>query len=130
MRSANGDSLPYWNAARERRFVIRVCKACGQPHFMPRHLCPHCWSDQLEWVESEGGGTVYSFSIVHRAPTPTFAERVPYVIAMIDLDIGPRMFANVVGANALDVSIGDRVKLTFEDRGNGAVLPQFERAVG
>ena len=126
----NGDSLPYWNAARERRFMLRECKACGRKHFMPRHLCPHCWSDQLEWVESKGGGTVYSYSIVHRAPTPAFAGNVPYVIAMIDLDDGPRMFANVVGAKALDVVIGDRVKLTFEPRGDGAMLPQFERAAG
>ena len=126
----NGDSLPYWNAARERRFVLRACKSCGKKHFMPRYLCPHCWSDDLEWVESKGGGTVYSFSVVHRAPTPTFAAKVPYVIAMIDLDDGPRMFANVIGADALDVAIGDRVKLTFEDRGDGAMLPQFERAPG
>ena len=95
---------------------------------MPRHLCPNCWSDELEWVESKGGGTVHSFSIVHRAPSPVFAANVPYVIAMIELDDGPRMFANVIGPDALGVAIGDRVKLTFEDRGNGVMLPQFERA--
>jgi len=126
----NGDSLPYWNAARERRLVLRECKACGRKHFMPRAVCPHCWSDRLEWVESNGGGTVHSFSVVHRAPSPMFAANVPYVIAMIDLDDGPRMFANVIGLNALEVAIGDRVKLTFEDRGDGAMLPQFERAAG
>ena len=126
----NGDSLPYWNAARERRLVLRECKACGRKHFMPRAVCPHCWSDRLDWVESNGDGTVHSFSVVHRAPSQTFAANVPYVIAMIDLDDGPRMFANVIGLNALEVAIGDRVKLTFEDRGDGAMLPQFERAAG
>ena len=126
----NGDSLPYWTAARERRLLIRQCKVCNARHFMPRHLCPHCWSDQLEWIESSGGGVVYSFSIVHRAPTAVFAAHAPYVIALIDLDDGPRMFANVVGATALDVEIGDRVSLTFEDRGDGAMLPQFVRAGG
>jgi uncharacterized protein len=126
----NGDSLPYWNAARQHRLVLRECKTCGRKHFMPRHLCPHCWSDNLEWVQSEGGGTVHTFSIVHRAPSPMFAANLPYVIAMIDLDDGPRMFANVVGADALEVAIGDRVKLTFEERGSGTTLPQFERAAG
>ena len=125
----NGDSVPYWNAARERRLVLRACGSCGRKHFMPRHLCPHCWSDKLEWVESKGGGTIHSFSIVHRAPSPAFAANAPYVIAMIDLDDGPRMFANVIGPNALDVAIGDRVRLTFEERG-GAMLPQFERTAG
>lgn len=124
---ANADSLPYWNAARERKLVIRKCKACGQLHFMPRHLCPFCWSDQLEWVEAKGGGSVHSFSVVHRASDPAFASKVPYVIALIELDEGPRMMANVLGNDALSVAIGDRVSLTFEDRGDGALLPQFTR---
>ena len=97
---------------------------------MPRKFCPHCWSDQLEWVDSKGHGTVHSFSIVHRAPTPVFAASTPYVIALIDLDEGPRMFANVVGDDALEVAIGDRVSVTFEERGGGAVVPQFTRARG
>lgn len=127
---ANADSLPYWNAARERRLLIRRCKACGERHFMPRHLCPYCWSDQLEWVESKGIGQIHSYSVVHRAPTAMFSAAAPYVIALVDLDEGVRMFANVVGADALEVTIGDRVRVTFEDRGDGAMLPQFSRVVG
>ena len=123
----NADSLAYWNGARERRLLIRRCTACGEKHFMPRHSCPYCWSDRLEWVESKGSGRVYSYSIVHRAPTAAFAAIAPYVIALIELDDGPRMFANVVGAKALEVAIGDRVHVTFEDRGEGAMLPQFSR---
>ncbi|NDZ18847.1 hypothetical protein C7T35_37930 [Variovorax sp. WS11] len=124
----NGDSRPYWDAAREGRLLIRSCTSCGRMHFMPRHLCPHCWSDVLQWVESRGDGVVHTFSVIHRAPTPAFAAGAPYVIAMIDLDEGPRMFANVIGESALAVRIGDRVKVTFEDRGDGARLPQFRRA--
>jgi uncharacterized OB-fold protein len=126
----NGDSLPYWNAAREGHLLIRNCKACGRRHFMPRCQCPHCWSDQLEWVESGGRGRIHSFSIVHRAPTPAFAAKTPYVIALVDLDEGPRMFANVVGEHALEVAIGDPVRVTFEDRGDGWFVPQFTRAGG
>jgi uncharacterized OB-fold protein len=54
----------------------------------------------------------------------------PYVIALVDLDDGPRMFANVVGEGALATSIGDRVRVVFEDRGNGAKIPQFARVAG
>jgi uncharacterized protein len=124
---ANADSLPYWNAARERRLLIRKCGECGQLHFMPRHLCPVCWSDQLEWVEAKGTGAVHSFTVIRRAPMAAFAPRVPYVVALIDLDEGPRMIANVLGEDALSVRIGDRVKVTFEDRGGGAMIPQFMR---
>lgn len=124
----NGDSRPYWAAAAEGRLLIRACKACGARHFMPRHLCPQCWSDQLEWVQSEGHGTVHCFSIVHRSPTPEFAAKTPYVIAMVDLDEGPRMFANIVGEAAHSAAIGDRVAVSFEERGEGFKVPQFCRA--
>jgi uncharacterized OB-fold protein len=126
---ANADSLPYWNAARERRLVIRRCKACGELHFMPRYLCPACWSDQLEWIDARGTARVHSFSVIRRASDPAFASRVPYVVALVELEEGPRMMANILGEDALSVAIGDPVKVTFEDRGDGALIPQFERAV-
>nr|WP_245180338.1 Zn-ribbon domain-containing OB-fold protein [Cupriavidus sp. LEh25] len=124
---ANADSQVYWDAARERRLVIRRCKACGELHFMPRYLCPSCWSDDLEWIDAAGTGRVHSFSVIRRASDPAFASRVPYVIALIELDEGPRMMANILGENALAVGVGDAVRVTFEDRGDGALIPQFER---
>jgi uncharacterized OB-fold protein len=73
----------------------------------------------------QGAGSVHSFTIIRRASDPAFAPLVPYAVALIDLDEGPRMMANIVGANALAVKIGDRVQVTFEDRGDGAMVPQF-----
>lgn len=125
----NADSAPYWAAARERRLLLRKCNACGALHFMPRHLCPICWSDSLEWIESGGKGTVHSFTVIRRAPLPAFAPHAPYVVALIDLDEGPRMMANLLGEDALSVKIGDRVEVTFEDRGEGAMIPQFNRII-
>lgn len=123
----NADSRPYWDAARENHLVIRQCCTCGELHFMPRYLCPSCWSDDLAWIESSGKGTVHSFAIIRRAPLPVFAERAPYVVALIDLDEGPRMMANIVGEDALSTRIGDVVEVTFEERGEGAKVPQFVR---
>jgi uncharacterized OB-fold protein len=122
---ANADSAHYWRAARERRLVIRQCTACGTRHFMPRYQCPLCWSDKLEWIDSTGIGSVYSYTIIRRAPMSTFAASAPYVVSLIELDDGPRMIANVVGSGALQLQIGDRVSVIFEDRGDGAMLPQF-----
>ena len=62
-----------------------------------------------------------------RAPIAAFAAQTPYVVALIELDEGPRMMANVNGDDALSVRIGDRVGVTFEDRGDGALIPQFNR---
>ena len=124
---SNGDSKAYWAAARDRQLVIRKCNACGQMHFLPRHLCPACWSDDLAWVPAKGSGRVHSFTIIRRASAPAFADKVPYVVALIELDEGPRMMANILGADALDVAIDDPVQVTFEDRGEGDLIPQFER---
>jgi uncharacterized protein len=124
----NADSLPYWKAAREGRLLIRKCGMCGSYHFMPRHLCPVCWSDKLDWVDAKGTGHVHSFTIIRRAPLAEFGAKTPYVVALIDLYEGPRMVANIVGVDALSVRVGESVKVTFEDRGDGAKVPQFVRA--
>lgn len=125
--SVNADSQLYWEAAKRGELLLKRCTACGKPHFPPRYLCPACWSDELEWIASAGQGTVYTFTVMHRAPTPAFAKRVPYVVALIDLDEGPRLMANIVGDDALDVRIGDRVAACFEERPGSARVPQFRR---
>ena len=93
---------------------------------MPRYLCPSCWSDKLEWIDASGEGTVHSFTIIRRASSPAFASLVPYVLVLVDLAEGPRMIANLVGDDALEVGIGDPVTLRFESRGE-LKLPQFSR---
>jgi uncharacterized OB-fold protein len=123
--TANADSRPYWDAAAKGRLTFKKCLSCGHVQFPPRHLCPVCWSDRLEWIEHPGRGRIHSFTIVHRAPAPGFD--VPYVLAVIDLDGGPRMMSNIVGPDAVKAAIGDAVEVTFERRG-GAALPQFQRA--
>ena len=125
--AVNADSQPYWDAARARRLILKSCPACKQPHFPPRHLCPRCWTPATDWIESKGEGSVYSFTVMRRAPLPEFAARVPYVVALIDLDEGPRMLANIVSEGALDVRVGERVRVNFEECRDGIVVPQFER---
>ena len=56
---------------------------------------------------------------MHRAPMPAFATRVPYVVALIDLDEGPRMMANILGDDALQTQVGDHVSVCFEERAGG-----------
>ena len=124
--TVTADSRAYWQAANERRLAIRQCNSCGAKHFLPRHLCPVCWSDQLEWISASGRGTVHSFTIIRRAPLASYADRVPYVVALIDLEEGPRMMTNIVGDDALDTRIGDRVAIEFEKRGEQNI-PQFVR---
>ena len=87
---------PFWRAAREHRLSIPRCRSCGKHHFYPRELCPHCHSDDLEWTDVSGKGEIYTYTIARKPAGPVFAADVPYVIAMIALDEGPRMLTNIV----------------------------------
>lgn len=123
---ANADYRHYFDCALKGQLVFKTCLACGHMQFPPRHLCPVCWSDRLEWSQHGGRGRVYSVTTVHRAPVP--GMEVPYVLAMVELDGGLRMMANIVGPDAGQAKIGDSVSVSveFERRGDAA-LPQFRR---
>lgn len=116
----------YFAAAADGRLELQFCQSCGAPRFFPRPICPHCGSGDYRWQPVSGRGTVESFTVVTRAPSPAFRELVPYVVAVVALAEGPRMMANITGAGALDVTIGAPVEVVFEARGDGQV-PQFAR---
>ncbi len=119
-------SKPFWDAAREHRLLIPRCNACGKHHFYPRELCPHCFSEDLAWVDASGQGEIYSFTIARMPAGPVFAPDVPYVIAMIGLDEGPRMLTNLVVSDVDTVRIGDRVAVEYDDVTPEVTLPKFK----
>ncbi|MBV9663433.1 MAG: OB-fold domain-containing protein [Actinobacteria bacterium] len=124
---------PFWAATRERRYLVQWCGACGQPIFYPREVCPRCLvADALEWRESNGTGTVYAVSVQHRPANPTMADRVPYVVALVEVDAGGghgqtvRVMSNVINCDPESILVGDAVSLTWEELSDGRNLPQFE----
>jgi uncharacterized OB-fold protein len=119
-------TAPYWSAAHEQRLVMPRCLDCSRYHFYPRTLCPHCGSTRLEWSACGGRGTVYSYTIVHRAPSPAFAADVPYVVAVVEIDEGPRLMTNVVGCAPDAVRIGMKVGVAFRQVTDDVTLPVFE----
>lgn len=121
------ETQPFWDGCRAGELRYQHCAACRRPQFYPRAFCTACGRTDLEWRRSRGAGTVHAVTVVYRPPTPAFKGDVPYAIALVDLDEGFRMMANVVGGDPEGVRIGDRVRVTFERRGDVAV-PQFARA--
>lgn len=117
---------PYWDAAMVGKLVIQECQDCGARQFYPRNICIKCASDRLGWLTCSGEGSIYTFTINHRAPHPYFKGLVPYVVAMVELDEGVRLMGNVRGEDALQAKIGSRVKVVFEDGRDEVVLPGFE----
>jgi uncharacterized OB-fold protein len=129
-------SDPFWDATREQRYVVQWCAACATPIFYPREVCPTCLSaDALEWRDSSGHGTVYAVSVQHRPANPTMAERVPYAVALIEVDAGDggrtvRVMSNVVTDDPGAVRIGDAVRVAWEPLSDGRNLPVFEPTGG
>lgn len=121
----SAEAKPFWAAVAEQRLVLQRCTSCNHVRFPPRHLCPQCWSSDMEWFTASGRGHVHSFTVVHRAPTPVFQKKAPYVITIVDLEEGPRMVSNIVGEDALDIRIGDPVVVAFDTVNN---IPQFRRS--
>ena len=81
----------YWEKTKEHELWLRSCNDCSQAYFYPRDICPNCFSRNTTWVQSSGKGTLHTFAIVHRAPTPAFRDDAPFVVAMVDLEEGARM---------------------------------------
>jgi hypothetical protein len=88
-------------------------------------MCPSCGAADHEWVEVSGRGTVFSFVVMHRVYHPAFAGKVPYVVAVIELEEGPRLLSNVVGISPHEVRCDMPVRVTFEERRGDKTIPQF-----
>lgn len=119
------ESVPYWQAAREHRLVIQHCDACGRFWFPPSQSCPHCLASNFTWTPASGRGKVFSFVTYHRVYHPAFAKEVPYVVALVELDEGPRLLTNIVGVPPEQVVCDMPVQVTFEDYDEGASVPKF-----
>ncbi len=114
-------SAPYFDAAREGRLRLQSCPRDGF-FFYPRSVCPRCLGDDWEWKDTSGRGTVYSYTIDRVGLDPTQRMRVPLVVAIVELEEGPRLTTNIVGCQPDDVAVGQVVEATFEDLGDETLI--------
>lgn len=122
------ESRPYWEAAAEGRLLLRSCRDCGEAHHYPRPFCPSCWSESVEWTESSGRATLYTWSTVHVNGMPPFSDRLPYVAAVVDLEEGPRLMTTIVGCDPDALEIGMSLVVDFEDLTDEIRAPVFRPA--
>ena len=122
---ANATSLPFWEAAAEHRLVVQRCSDCAHTRFPPAPICPECREGAFDWLEVPGGGSVYTYTTMHR---PVAADMpLPFVIAVVALDDsgGLRMISNLVDIDPAQVEIGMRVELVWEDMSDELAVPRF-----
>ena len=121
-------SRPFWDAARRHELVMPRCKNCANLHFYPREQCPNCYSSDTEWVPVSGKGRVYSYTVIYQPAHRSFQPDTPYVYAMIQLDEGTRIPANLVECEVGDAAIDMRVEAVFEDVTSEHTLVRFRPA--
>jgi uncharacterized OB-fold protein len=118
--------LPFWDSLRRRRAEVQRCEDCGRFRFIPKERCPTCLSPKASWQPISGRGEVYTYTVVHRAPTPAYQAEVPYVIAHVTMEEGFRMVSTLRGLDPRDVHVGLNVRLAFEDATPEWTLYHFE----
>jgi uncharacterized OB-fold protein len=122
------ETQAFWDGCKEGKFLIRHCNACGRDHFYPRPFCPTCWSADVVWKEASGRATLYTYSIVHVNDLPPFADRVPYVAAVVELEEGPRVMTNVEGVAFDDLRVDMPLVVAFKPISDDVTIPIFRAA--
>lgn len=114
-------SRPFWDAARESRLLIGLCRDTGRHFWPPRGASPFTLSSNVEMVEARGTGRVYSFTVMRIG--------APFIPAYVELDEGPRVFTNIVDCAPEAVRIGMSVRVTFRaTEDGGPPVPMFAPA--
>jgi uncharacterized OB-fold protein len=116
---------PFWDAVADDTLKVQFDPATGAAQFYPRSTSLATGRGDLEWRAVSGRGTVYSFTVTH-VPIPGFEDEVPYVIAMIDLEEGVRILANMTGVTEDAMEIGLPVRVAFEQRTDDVRYFRFE----
>ncbi len=112
---------PFWDGLAQGKWQSTCCEACGKFTFPPKPICPHCWSDKMQWKSLSPRGTLYSWTRIHAAPK-VFADEAPYAVCVVDLDIGLRIATRLVERDGIEFTCGIPVGLVVLQYQDGPLL--------
>jgi hypothetical protein len=118
------ESAPFWEAIGKGELRIQRCARDGSFFFPPASRCPRDWSTDWTWESVSGRGTVRSFVVFRRSYHPAFRDAIPYAVAIVELDEGPRMVTRLTDVDVKDVRVGMPVELAMTAFGD-VRLPLF-----
>jgi uncharacterized protein len=121
---------PFWEGANEGRLLIQRCQQCGTYIHLPRPVCRNCLSFDLQPEAVSGRATLYSYTITYKAFHPFFVDKVPYVLASVELAEQPnlRLLTNLVDLDESDIHIGMDLIVDFRELEPGYAVPVFKAA--
>ena len=129
----DADTQPFWDGVARRELLVQRCAHCGAWLWQPRPVCSRCQAPDPVWTRVSGAGRVASWTVIRPPTLPAWAEKVPFVVLLVELDEGVRMVGYLVddagrllrtdGA-AEGIAMGTRVALRFHEQA-GTWLPSW-----
>jgi uncharacterized OB-fold protein len=126
--SPDARSAPFFEAARAGELRLQRCNGCATWLYPVRARCPECGGTDIGWAPASGRGRLYSHGLLRRAYHPRHRDRLPIVLAVVDLEEGVRISSNLIDVAPEDVRAGMRVQVAFEELPGGAAVPVFRPA--
>ena len=118
------ETKPYWEATKKHELKLPKSKTNNKFFFYPRAVSPYDdMSQDIEWADASGRGKVWTYSIHNMGPTKAYKGDPPYVVALVELDVGVKMMTNIVDCDPQDVKIGMEVEVVFDDITEDVTLP-------
>lgn len=116
--TVDGDGEAWWAAVQNGELMVNACRSCERTSLYARPFCPYCWSEDVELRTASGRARLYTWSVVHQGAAP-------YVVAMVDLEEGPRLMTAVEGCDAADLRDGLELVVDFRVDDDGFAVPIF-----
>jgi uncharacterized protein len=126
--TVNEVNRPFWDGCRRGELLLQRCGHCSALRYPAAVVCPQCLSDAAQWQPMSGRGKVFSFVVFHRAYHPAWEGRVPYNVALVELDEGPIVLSNVIGIDNAELAVGLPVAVAFEAVDESLSIPVFTPA--
>lgn len=111
----SADTKVYWDGCKEHKLCVQRCKKCGRLRIPASYVCPDCLSTETEITEMAPTGTLYSYVVMNRAFHPSVQEKIPYIVATIDLTENVRILANMFDVDPDTLRCGAPVTIEFAD---------------
>ncbi|MBI5584802.1 MAG: Zn-ribbon domain-containing OB-fold protein [Deltaproteobacteria bacterium] len=118
-------SQPFWEGTKQHKLLLKRCKTCGHIDHPPYLYCTECQSDDNEWLEASGKATLYAFAVNEYGVPFPFITDLPYVVALVDLQEGPRMLSNIVEGDIENLKNGMALEVVFDDGSPEFTLPKW-----
>ncbi len=122
---------PFWDYCRKHELRMQHCSNCNEWIWYPKPWCPNCGKKRgLECVKLSGRGQIYSFTVIRQVieNSPAFQADLPFLIGLVELEEGPRIYSNVTGVGVDEINIGDSVEVYFDDVTADVSLPKFRKS--